>query len=556
MNSSAWSPLRQPLFRALWIASVASNLGTAMHDIAAGWLMTSLSTSTIMVSLMQTASSLPIFLVALPAGALADLVDRRRLLLITQGWMLITATLLGILTVAYQTHLLALSQPVMAWLLLGLTFLLGLGGAINAPAWQATTSDLVPRADVPAAVAMGGIGFNLARTFGPALGGLIVAAAGSGAVFLVNAASFVGVMFVLFRWRGSATENSGPEEHLREAMRSGRRYVRHSPALHAVLVRTAVFVLGGSAMWALLPIVGRRELHLSALGYGGLMGCFGLGAVLSATLLPIARKSLSLDSLLVAATVVFAFFVLVLALSSRGFLVYPAMAVGGASWMSLMSSFNVAAQTAVPAWVRARALSIYLLVFQGGLAIGSVVWGTIASHIGVHEALVCAAGALLLGLIAVPRFGLGEVEDFDFTPSQHWAEPDVESEPHPDDGPVLISVEYEIEPQDLARFALTMREVETIRRRDGAYRWNLYRDAALPRRCVEVFLVESWAEHLRQHQRVTVGDRAIEERATTFHRGEEPPQVRHFIAAYAASLSIDGEVELPDKAGFGYNHEP
>ncbi len=536
MHTSAWSPLRQPLFRALWIASVASNLGTAMHDLAAGWLMASLSTSTIMIALMQTASSLPIFLVALPAGALADLVDRRRLLLLTQGWMLIAATLLGVLTVAHLTT---------APLLLGLTFLLGLGGALNAPAWQATTSELVPRPELPAAIALGGMGFNLARTFGPAVGGLIVAAAGSGAVFLANATSFLGVLFVLYRWKREPAQDDSPDTALSEAMRAGRRYVRHSPALRAVLVRTGVFVLGGSAMWALLPIIGRHELKLSALGYGGLMGCFGLGAVAAATMLPRLRSMMPMDALVGGATILSAAFVLTLAWAQQVIVVYAAMAVGGASWMSLMSTLNVAAQTSVPAWVRARALSIYLLVFQGGLAIGSVLWGTVAARLGVHWALSCAALSLMLGLAAIPRFRLGASTNLDFSPSQHWPEPLLESEPAPADGPVLITVEYQIEPEQLARFAQVMREVGQIRRRDGAYRWGLFHDVAQAGRCVETFVVESWAEHLRQHQRVTVADKAVEEQAYAFHQGAAPPHVAHLISAYAASLAVpEAELEL------------
>jgi MFS family permease len=525
MNTSAWSPLRQPLFRALWIASVASYLGTAMHDLAAGWLMASLTTSTVLVALMQTASSLPIFLVALPAGALADLVDRRRLLLLTQGWMLLAAVALSGLTLAHLTT---------DWSLLVLTFLLGLGGAMNAPAWQATTPELVSRSELPAAVALGGVGFNLARTFGPAVGGLIVAAVGPGAAFLVNAASFLGVMFVLYRWNRQSADSTLPGERLTEAMRAGRRYVRHSPALHAVLVRTAVFVLGASAMWALLPVIGRHELQLSALGYGGMTGCFGLGAVASATLLPRVRNVLSIDYLVAGATVLFAVFLVILAATRSLFAVYPAMAVGGVAWMSQMSTLNVAAQTSVPAWVRARALAIYLLVFQGGLAVGSVLWGAIAARVGVQWALQFAAIILMLGLASSRYYRLAE-EDIDFEPSQHWPDPLVENEPHPAHGPVLVTVEYQVEPEDQPHFARVMQEVGRMRRRDGAFRWGLFSDVVDPKRCVETFVVESWAEHLRQHQRVTVADKEIEDRAWEFHRGAAPPLVSHLISTYATA---------------------
>ena len=295
--ASAWVPLRRALFRALWIAAVASNVGTWIQDVSATWLMTSLASSPLMVALVQTASTLPIFLLALPAGALADIVDRRRLLLVTQSWMLLAAAALGVLTIAGATT---------PWGLLVLTFILGLGAAMNAPAWQAIIPELVPHVELPAAVALNSVGFNLARAVGPALGGLVVGAIGSGAAFLLNAASFLCVVGVLYGWRRAPRTSVLPAERVLGAIRAGVRYVRYAPALRAVFVRVAAVVVSASALWALLPVIARRELGLSSAGYGLLLGCFGAGAVAGATLLPAARRSLGVGRMIVTATVVLA----------------------------------------------------------------------------------------------------------------------------------------------------------------------------------------------------------------------------------------------------------
>jgi MFS family permease len=520
---SAWSPLRQPLFRALWIATVASNVGTWMQNVGAVWLMTSLTSAPLFVALVQTATSLPVFLVGLAAGALADVVDRRRLLLFTQGWMLAATALLGALTLA---------GVVTPWVVLGFTFLIGLGAALNGPAWQAITPELVPREELPAAVALGGVGFNLARAVGPALGGAVVAAAGAGMAFLLNAVSFLGVMLVLYCWRREPETSTLPGERVLGAVRAGLRYVRYAPALPAVLVRAGLFILCGSALWALLPLVARHRLGLGPGGYGLLLGGLGVGAVAGAALLPGIRRRVTLDRLVSGASLLFAAVTVVLAYAPSFVLLSAAMIVGGATWMGVMSSLNVAAQMAAPAWVRARALGVYLLVFQGGFAAGSALWGGVAARAGEPTALACAAVGLVVGLVATRRYPLAD-EEFDLTPSMHWPEPVVAREPDPEQGPVLITVEYWVAPEQSWEFVRAMREVRRIRRRDGAMRWGLFYDVAEPRRFVETFLVESWAEHLRQHERVTAADRAAEERARAFHRGESPPIVSHLIAAQA-----------------------
>jgi MFS family permease len=398
----------------------------------------------------------------------------------------------------------------------------------------------VPKEEVLPAVALNGVGYNLARALGPAVGGLIVAAAGSWAVFLLNALSYLGVVVVLYRWQSVPSEASlAPTERLMGAMRAGNRYVRHSPALRAVLVRTGVFIICGSAVWALLPLLARSELKLSAAGYGLLLGAFGVGAVGSATLLPRVRGRASIDRVTIIATLIFALVALGLAFAQLFPVVCLLMACGGAAWMTLMSTLSAAAQTSVPAWVRARALGVYLLVFQGGLAIGSACWGAIAARWGLRDALLGAAAGLVLGLAAWPRHRLVQTQGLNLTPSQHWPDPMIEQEPQPDQGPVLIAVEYRIDPARLGEFVEAMGVLRLIRRRDGAYRWGLWHDINEPGRCVETFVVESWAEHLRQHERVTIADQEGEARAYAFHLGETPPVVTHLLAASAAIETQD-----------------
>jgi MFS family permease len=523
LTASAWSPLYQPVFRALWVAAVVSNVGTWMHDVGAVWLMTSLTPSPVMVALMQTATSLPFFLLALPAGALADVVDRRRLLLVAQGWMMAAAAVLGVLTLAGLTT---------SWWLLALTCALGLGAALNAPAWQAMTPELVPREEVPSAVALSGVGLNLARAVGPALGGFVVAAAGPSAVFLLNAVSCVGVIVVLYRWPRALRRRALPPEHMIGAMRAGVRFVWHAPAFRTVLVRAAVFILCGSALWALLPLIARREMGLDAVGYGVLLGCLGAGAVAGAAILPRVRQRVVVDRLAIGATVVFALVTVALAALREVTWLSGVLFVGGGAWIALMSSYNAAAQAAAPAWVRARALAVYLLVFQGGIAAGSALWGAVAARTGIPIALLMAGAGLFLGLLAATRYRLAEGARLDLTPSFHWPQPAVTIEPPAEHGPILVTVEYRIDPVHAGDFVQAMREVRLERLRDGALRWELFQDPADPPHYVETFLVESWVEHLRQHERVTLSDREAEVRARALHRGPTPVAVSHLVAVH------------------------
>jgi MFS family permease len=518
---STWSPLRLSVFRALWLAAVASNVGTWMHNVGAEWLMTTLSPTPFVVALMQTAETAPTFLLALPAGALADIVDRRRLLLFSQAWMLVAAVGLALSTLAGVTT---------PSVLLLLTFALGLGSAMNAPAWQAIVPELVPREELTYAVSLNSVAFNIARAVGPALGGIIVAAAGPWAVFLLNSFSFVGVILVLYRWRRERAETIWPTERVLGAMRAGLRYARHAPELSSVLVRTGVFALCASALWAMMPLVARTRLGLNALQYGILLGCLGAGAIAGAFALSWARRAVSANLLVVFGTVVFAVAMAALGYLTNYTLLCVALLAGGVAWMTTMSSFNVSVQTVVPEWVRARALALYLLVFFGSLAAGSAAWGALAERVGIEATLLSAAAALLAGLAATPFFPLRASDGLDLNPSLHWTEPTFTQEPHPDHGPVLVTVEYQIDPARAEEFARALQDVKRILRRDGATRWGLFADTARPGRYLETFLVESWAEHMRQHARVTNEDRAVQNRARSFHTGDTPPVVTHMVA--------------------------
>jgi MFS family permease len=519
--ASDWAPLRQSVFRALWIASVVSNIGSWMQDVGESWLMTSLTLSPLLVALVETAGSLPVVLAALPAGALADIVDRRRLLLFMQAWMGIVAVAMG------AVAMMGLMTP---GRLLSLTFLLGIGSAVSNPAWQAIVPELVPSSDLPAALSLSGVAVNIARAIGPAVGGLIVAASGPGAVFLLNAGSFLAVFFVVYRWQPAPRPSKLPPEEIISAMRAGTRYLRHSPELQTVMMRCGAFIVCASALWAMLPQQARRGLGLSSFAYGGLLGCLGLGAITGAWLLPKIRERFAINKLVAAGTTLFAVAAIALAYVHSFALLALALVIGGVAWISVLSALNISAQTATPSWVRARVMAIYLLVFTGGLAGGSALWGFIAARIGISNALSLSAVGLVIGLPLTWRYRLVGMKSLSLAPSLHWPEPVVMIDTNTDEGPAITSIEYKIDPKTAEEFLQAMKEMKRIRLRDGAIRWNLLRDSADPKRYLEVFVTESWGEHLRQHERITAEDRKAEARALAFHVGARPPRITHFIA--------------------------
>ncbi len=391
--------MREPLFRTLWTASVISYIGTWMQNLGAGWLMTSLTASPMMVGLVQAATTLPVFLVILPAGALADMVDRRRFLLLSQGWMVVAAAGLGLLT------LFGMVSPLS---LIALTFLLGFGAVMNDPAWQAITPEIVSPERLASAVALNSAGFNAARAIGPALGGLVIAMAGSGFAFLLNAVSFFGVIIFLYRWKRVPHETPEPAGRLHQALSAGFRYARRAPGVRAVLIRTGVFSLFASVIWALLPLVARPH---GPVGYGLLLGFFGLGALSGAILLPGLRRAFSLDALVVMATIMFAAVTFAVAqLVSFGWLCAVLFA-GGLCWIAIIATLNVTAQIMCPAWIRARTLSMYLLALQGGMAAGSAMWGAVAAHLGIPAAFLIASAGMILGVGAAVRYRLPTSSD-------------------------------------------------------------------------------------------------------------------------------------------------
>ena len=520
-QASPWAPLQRPVFRSIWLATLVSNIGTWMHDVGAAWLMTTLAPSPIMVSLVQAATTLPMFLFALPAGVLADIIDRRRFLIFAQCLMLVTATLLAAL------QFMGLVSPA---ILLLATFGLGLGAALNAPPFQAIVPELVRKEEISSAVALNSMGINIARAIGPALGGAIVAAIGPGAVFALNGLSVLAVLAALVLWQREPRAGALPSERFFGALRAGFRYVRQAPDFHAVLIRAGAFFVFASATWALLPLIARQELGLGAGGYGILLGFLGAGAVCGAIALPRLRDRLSGNVVTAAATLMFA----LVALGFAYLRSFPAACVlaflAGTGWIAMLTTLNVAAQMALPNWVKARTLAVFLVVFNGCMAGGSALWGAVATESTIPAALTIAAAGQVLALLLVSRRRLPN-QLSNLAPSLHWPAPVVASDPDLGRGPVLVTVEYSIPPARTDAFVSAMHDMRRIRRRDGAIFWELFEDVAVPGRWLEVFELETWVEHLRQHGRVTEADRMIQERIRRFHSGSVPPVVSHLIAA-------------------------
>jgi len=518
---SAWSPLKNSLFRGLWIATIVSNVGTWMQDVGAGWLMTSLSSSPSLVALVEAADSLPVMLLALPAGAIADIVDRRRLLIATQVYLMVIAAALGILT------WLNVMTP---WMLLGFTFALGVGTAMVMPAWAAIVPELVPPEDLPSAVALNSIAINVSRTIGPAIAGVLVAAVGAWLVFILNALSYIGILAVLVRWRRERRKSSLPAERFVSAIRVGLRFVTHTRALQIVLIRGSAFFVFASATWSLFPLIVRRELGMGPEIYGLLLTCIGIGAVGGALLLPRARARFSRDALVAGASALYAVAALMLGHVQNLPLLAVAMLATGVAWISILSALQVAAQMTLPAWVRARGLAAFVMVFMGGMALGSILWGQVAAHVGIPATLTIAALGMAGAIGLTWRFKLGRHEVLDFTPSSHWPAPVLAELPEPDSGPVLVTIEYRVQPDKRTEFIAAMQSVREMRRRNGAYFWELFHDSADPSRFNECFMDESWVEHLRQHERVSVADREIQQRAKAFMVEGTATKSSHWLA--------------------------
>jgi MFS family permease len=516
--TSLWRPLRATTFRNLLAADVVSDMGTFMQSVGAAWLMVSLHAGPLYVALTQTASALPFFIFALPAGAIGDIVDRRKLILFTETWMAGVAIVLTAVTMG------GLMTPLV---LLILTFFLSTGDAIESPSWRALLPDLVPKEDLPSASALNGIEFNFARALGPALAGVVIAAAGVGTAFALNAASFLGVIVVIALWKRQPKVRSTPAETLGGATAAAIRYVRYSPQIRTLLFRSGASMFFASALLALLPSVA-HSISASPLGYGLLLGCFGLGAVLGALVMQRVRARWSTEVVVTSGVLVFGLSTIAAGTLHQLPALAASMLIGGASWIVFISLFNVIILNLAPDWVRARVLAVSMLVFQGAMAGGSAAWGALAGRIGIHGALVWA-GAGAMGSTVLALFLKLPDGAVDLTPWVHSKVPVAlkENQSSPGTGPILVTVEYEVETGKEAEFLVAIHKYERIRRRDGAYRWGVFRDLENSSHYLETFLVDSWAEHLRQHERGIAADHKVASQVHSLLRAD--PKVRHLV---------------------------
>jgi MFS family permease len=528
-GEGAFGPLKIALFRDRWIASTVSSVGTWMQDTAGTWLMTVLTTSPLLIALMQTAASLPVLFLGLLAGATADIYERRRLLIFWQCWMLAAVAVLAVLTFV------GVITPVT---LLLFTFLLNIGSAMNNPAWQAIVPELVPRQEIPNAVTLNAASNNIARALGPALGGLMIAAfavphRGAGWVFALNSASFAGVIWILWRWKRTPIYKSAlPSERIAGSVRSGLRYLRYAPDLQAPLIRAFTFTFFVSAVWSLLALVAKSDLHQGAMGYGILNGCLGAGAVIGATSLSRIRKYVDADTLLLGTGLYYIATLLVLALVKIPAVVIVTLLGAGFAWTTTMSTLNVSVQLSVPGWVYARALGSYLMTFQGGMALGSVLWGSIAQRSSTRVALLCSAAGMAVALPFVQRIHILKGALPDLTPYKFKRPlPGFAASADPDEGPVRISIDYRVPLANYAEFSRVIHQLEGVRLRGGAVRWGIYRDAADPEHLNETFIMESWLDFLRSRERMTAADQVIRESVYRLHVGDDLPRITYQIWA-------------------------
>jgi MFS family permease len=509
------------------MASLASNFGGLIQSVGASWLMATIAGSAELVALVQASTTLPIMLFSLAAGAIADNYERRTVMLVAQLFMLVVSVVLTIFTsLGWVTP----------WLLLTFTFLIGCGAALNGPAWQSSVGEMVPRADLPAAIALNSMGFNLARSVGPALGGLIVAAGGAAAAFAANSLSYFALIAVLFRWKPRSSPRTLPPERLGIAMSAGLRYVRMSPTIRTVLTRAFVFGFGASAVQALMPLVARDLVQGGPVTFGLLLGAFGAGAVTGALVSGRVRQILSVEALVRVSFVGFGLCAIVAALSSARPLTMAAMALGGACWVLALSTFNVTIQLSAPRWVVGRALALYQTAAFGGLALGSWIWGLLAEAFGPGDALLISAVAHAAGLAIGLFRPLPEFEEADLDPLRRWVEPKVALDIQPRSGPIVISIEYLISEEDVVEFLAVMAERRRVRRRDGARHWTLLRDLENPDMWIERYHTPTWLDYVRYNQRVTQADARIGDRLRALHRGPEPPKVHRMIERQTGSL--------------------
>jgi MFS family permease len=516
-----WTAFRHIAFAVVWSATVIANVGSWMYNAASGWLMTSLVADPLTVSMVQVASSLPMFLFALPAGALADTVDKRRFLIGAEIALTVFAAISAVLVWRGL-----INPPI----LLLFTFVLGAGAAFTAPAWQSIVPLLVPRQDLTAAITSNGVGVNISRAIGPALAGAVIGALGIASPFFINALSNLAVIGALLWWRPPSSQGNGlPPERLTSALVVGLRHARYNPNLRAALIRAVAFFFFASAYWALLPLVARNQIAGGAELYGIMLGAIGVGAVIGAFTLPFV-KALGPERLVAAGTLGTTLTLILLGIARHPAVGIVACLAAGMSWIAVLSSLNVSVQISLPDWVRGRGLAMFVTVFFGAMTVGSALWGQLAATLGLPAAHFIAAAGALIGIVLTWGWKLQSGAGIDLAPSMHWPSPILAIDADPDRGPVLVTVEYRIDPGKRDAFLATLKDLGQRRRSDGAYSWGLFEDAAEEGRFLETFMVASWFEHLRQHQRVTNADRIIQNSVRAFGAATEP-KVTHFIAA-------------------------
>jgi MFS family permease len=518
-ESTALAPFRHRAFRWIWLGVLASSIGTWMQTVGAQWLLVDEPNAATLVALVQVANTLPVMLLALPAGVLADSFDRRWLMFSVQGYFLVVGLLLVVLTAAGQM------PPA---LLLTFTFALGAGVAIQLPTWLAIVPELVPRNELGAATRLEIVGVNLARSVGPAVAGVIIAWFSVTVVFAINAVSVIFLAIPLLLWRRPREATIHPRERFVPALNAGGRYVWHELVVRRILLRALLFIAPASALWALLPIVAKDGLGLGADGYGALFGALGLGAIVGALVLGRVRTRLSANGILAAAGTLYAASSAVVVVAPGFVAALAVLVFAGLAWTAMISTLNAELQMFLPAWVRARGLAIYLVVFTGSQAVGGVIWGLLAEVTTADTALVIAAGVVLAGALAGLVWRVADPGHRASEPASYWGDPRMSIEPKPDAGPIVVTIEYFVTPDREADYLVAMQALSRSRRRTGATRWDLYRDGDVPTRFVELFSVPSWEEHLRQHEgRLTEADRAVEEAALAF--SDPPARADHLL---------------------------
>lgn len=518
-SSSPWAPLRIGVFRVLWLTTLVDLTGNWFQTVGAQWLLIDNSHASILVALVQTATTLPFVLFGLVGGVLADTLDRRWLMVSVQTAMAAVGALLAALT---------FSGRIPPTLLLLLVFLLGSGIALTSPAYQSLVPDLVSRSEIPAAAALNSISINLARVVGPAIAGVLVASAGVGTTFTVAAATSACYATVLLLWRHPPPPRATPEPFV-AALRAGGRYVEHAPVVRRILLRAGLFLVPASSLFALLPLIASRQLGLGAGGYGFLLAAIGVGAISGALLLPKVRTRLSLNLMTAAASGLYVAVFAAVALLHDTVPVLVLLVPAGAAWVVVLSNVNAALQLFLPGWVRGRSLALYQTVLFGSQAAGALLFGLLAAGVGLSAALLTAAGVIALGAATIRLWPFIDTSDMNRSPVAYWPEPPISADVSPEGRPVFVSVTYSVREGNRPRFLEGMAQVRESRLRTGAISWGLYQQGEDGRSFVELFAVASWEEHLRQHdERLTGTDRDYEQSVTRL--SESPPEVRHLLS--------------------------